>query len=232
MQDSHLTQSQVSQIDAHGIRLRDIPMEILIEEASFVRTLFLSVRGRQPLPVEEHLLNAILVAGLEVGIDAPGGSVPRIVSATGASLTAALAASILVHGPKHGGAVTAAMNLFAAIEQSKDDAELTIERKITEYKSQQQTVPGFGHHRFEKKDQRVDALFSQLTTADLDKKYFLIARSVETGLEQLHNRPIILNIEGAIAAILLTLEFPPILGDALYTIARVAGSVAHVVETQ
>ncbi len=61
-------------------------------------------------------------------------------------------------------------------------------------------------------------------------KHVHIARTLEAVLARTTGKPLPINVDGAIAAVLCDLGFPPELGNAFFIIARVPGLVAHVHE--
>ena len=54
-----------------------------------------------------------------------------------------------------------------------------------------------------------------------------MARAFETALEASLGRRLPLNVDGALAALLVDLDFPPELGNAFFIVARVTGLAAH-----
>ncbi len=59
-----------------------------------------------------------------------------------------------------------------------------------------------------------------------------LARAFEPAADEVFGRPLPMNIDGAMAAILLELGLDPRLGKAFYVIARAPGLAAHVFEEQ
>ena len=59
-----------------------------------------------------------------------------------------------------------------------------------------------------------------------------ISRSIEESLQTVLGKTLPINVDGAIAAILCELDFPPALANAFFIMARVPGLVAHIVEEQ
>lgn len=213
-----------------GLELRGVPLKKLIAEADFISTLYLSLTGKHPSSDARKLLNAILVAALDPGLEPATGFVPRVVISSGADVTTAVATSMLVLGPRHGGAVTAAMQLFSQVMEQSEQTELAVRQTVTEYRKNKQRLPGFGHPKGKQSDERAHALFlvarrSQMSLAALD-----VALNFETALEEQTGRHLPLNIDGAMAAVLLALGIDPLAGNALYAVARAAGAIAHCVE--
>lgn len=217
----------------HGMELRGVPLDELIAKADFVSTLYLSLTGKQPTEGQKKLLNAILVASLDHGINPASGFVPRVVTASGNDVLTAMASTLLALGPYHGGALTPAMEVFARIDaEGKTDVEAAALALIKEYRQQKKRVPGFGHPHYTDQDPRAQQLFAMAREAQLPERFMDIALTVETLLEQELARKLVLNIDGAIAALFATFDFEPRVGNALFGLARVAGSIAHIAEEQ
>ena len=214
------------------LELRGIPLESLIGKADFASTLFLSITGRQPSTGESQVLNAILVAAIDHGIEPASGFVPRVVAASGNSMLTAMASSILALGPYHGGAITDAMNLFSKITPEVTDVELACTQLIRTYAQNKKRVPGFGHPEYKTEDPRAQQLLKIAQKSKLDSFYPNLAQSIEQAVENTFKRKLVLNVDGAIAALLVAMNFPPESGNALFAVARVAGSIAHILEEQ
>lgn len=225
----------VTAISGHttkGLLLRNQPLLDLISEADFVSTLFLSLTGKKPKKNEKKILNAILVASIDHGINPASGFVPRVVASSGNDILTCMASALLALGPYHGGAITNAMNVLKEIAADGDDKEQACERMIDSYRLEKRRIPGFGHPKYKTVDPRAKVLFEMARKDELDIEYMNLAKQLEHSLEQKLNKKLVLNIDGAIAALLLTLGIDPIAGNALFGVARVAGSIAHIVEEQ
>jgi citrate synthase len=143
-----------------------------------------------------------------------------------------VAAGVLAIGDAHGGAGFACLEMIAAgLHRAERDripiahaAALTVE----DVRRSGQRLPGMGH-RGHSTDPRTAVLFG------LAEEYGLAGSGVEFMRElercaatSIKSLPI--NVDGAIAAVLYDLEFPPVLGKLLFIIGRVAGLTAQVVE--
>lgn len=202
--------------------LRGYKLTDLIETRSFTETIFLVLRGRLPDKKEQLILNAILVAGIEHGIEVPSAFVARTVASTGNSTTAALAAGILSIGEWHGGAVEKAMTIL----RNGTPPQILVHKAL----SQGEKLPGYGHKIYKKGDPRTAALYHLAKKLKFGKKYLERARIIERELKRQAKRALPLNIDGAIAALLLELGFEWRLGKAFFALARMPGIMAHVEE--
>lgn len=197
----------------------------LIKEKSLPAAIFLVLSGREPEEREEELFESMLVACLEHGINTPSVLAARIVRSGGNSLNTAVGAGVLAIGDYHGGAIeSAAYTLKGAVEDGIEPEKL-----VEQYKNEGKRLPGYGHKKYET-DPRSVALFEKARGLDFDGKYIKYAEELEVALEKSAGRKLCLNVDGAIAALMLELGLDPALGKGIFIIGRVTGLVAHAVE--
>lgn len=226
--------TKISGHTSQGMVLRGRPLTDLVEEGDFVKTLFLSLTGREPSAEEKKLLNMILVASIDHGLQPSSGFVPRVVAAAGNDITTAMASVLLALGPYHGGAVTGAMEIFQRIKDSKD-VEKECQTIVEEHQKQRKRIPGFGHAHYKDRatgDPRTQQLFKLATENGLNRDVITIAETLEETIEWKLHKVLVINIDGGLAALLVTMGLDPKAGNALFALARVAGSIAHIIEEQ
>jgi citrate synthase len=90
-------------------------------------------------------------------------------------------------------------------------------------------LPGFGHRVHSTIDPRVAVLFGLADDAGLAGDGVRFARALEDAIRE-RIKPIPLNIDGALAAILVDLGFPSLVGRLIFIVGRVAGISAEVLE--
>jgi citrate synthase len=90
-------------------------------------------------------------------------------------------------------------------------------------------LPGFGHRVHSEIDPRVSVIFGLAEDGGLAGDGIRFARALEAALAE-RVKPIPLNIDGAIAAVLHDLGLPAKVGTLLFIVARVAGLSAEVLE--
>lgn len=225
--------TSIVQADAETIRLRGYDITALMRKTGFADVIFLLHRGRLPEPRESILLNAILVSAADHGAGAPSCAAARLVaSGNRASLSAAVAAGVLAIGDEHGGAGALVMEMIAAGAALAAREEITLavaaERAVEATTTAGRRLPGLGH-RVHRHDPRTPVLFG------LAREYGVAGAGVEfmTALEAAAARrikPLPINIDGALAAVLYDLGFPPAAGKLIFIVARVAGLSAEVAE--
>ncbi|MGH9487735.1 MAG: citryl-CoA lyase [Terriglobales bacterium] len=225
--------TSIIQTDAESIRVRGYDITALMGSASFADVIFLLHQNRLPQPGESALLNAILIGAADHGPGAPSCAAARLAaSGNRESLSAAVAAGVLTIGNEHGGAGALAMQMIAAGAELARTEGVSLaaaaERAVEAARATGRHLPGLGH-RVHTCDPRTKVLF------DMARKYGLAGSGVEfvTALQAAAARkikPLPINIDGALAAVLFDLGFPAAAGKLIFIIARVAGITAEVAE--
>lgn len=219
--------------DATTIRIRGYDMASLMQKTSFVSTVFLLHRGRLPSAAEERLLNGILIASADHGAGAPSCAAARLVaSGNRQSLSAAVAGGILAIGDAHGGAGAACMTIIGRVIERARRQDLTIPeaagRLVDELRSAGRRVPGLGH-RVHTVDPRVDVLFSMAREGGIAADGIAAMLALESAVRA-RVKPMPINVDGALGAVLFDMGFPPEAGMLLFIVGRVAGLTAEVTE--
>jgi len=216
------------------IRVRGHDVLELMRGRTFTDLIFLLHHERVPTPAERRLIDAILIGSADHGPGAPSCAAARLAaSGNRASPSAAIAAGVLTIGDQHGGAGASCMELIAAgLERARRDA-LTLDeaalRVVDEARAAKTRLPGFGHRVHADVDPRVDVVFGLAEASGLGGDGVRFVRALERAIRE-RIRPLPINIDGALAAILVDLGFPPLMGILLFVIARVAGLSAEVLE--
>jgi citryl-CoA lyase len=217
-----------------GLELRGHSLSSLVEKGDFVGALFLSIQGRPATADETFMLNAILTASIDHGIEPASGFVPRVVAASGNEIKTAMASSLLALGEYHGGAVSAAMKTMQEVlshsQEHGGDLEKSCIEIATTYRQRKQVVSGFGHAIYKTEDPRAQQLIRLAREHHLKNEYLNISEMLEHALETVIGKKLVLNIDGALAAVLLSMHFSPTVGNAIFALARVGGSIAHILE--
>jgi citrate synthase len=219
--------------DETHIWLRGFDVTALMRDHGFVETIFLLHRGRLPAPGERKLLDAMLVGVADHGAGAPSCAAARLVaSGNRQSVAAAVGAGVLAIGDEHGAAAGSCMKLIAreleAASRSGESIDAVAARAVDEAREHRARLPGLGH-RVHTTDPRVAVLFDLATEAGVAADGVRFMRALERAAAA-RIKPLPLNIDGALAAILHDLGFPPQAGALIFIIGRVAGITAEVAE--
>lgn len=215
------------------IRLRGYDVTALMKRKTFSDTVFLLHMGRLPEAGERDLLDAILVAVADHGSGAPSCAAARLAaSGNRQSLSAAIAAGILTVGDEHGGAGSACMEMIADSVAGARSGEVPFpqaaRQTVAEARAAGRRVPGFGH-RIHSHDPRTPVLFHMARDRGLAGDGIRFIEALEAAFSEA-GKPLPVNIDGALAAVLYDLGFPPAFGKLVFIIGRVAGLSAEVLE--
>lgn len=223
----------VSKVNPNKILLRGYPLDELMGKITFSQAIYLVLKGEMPSPEIGRLMDAVFVSSVDHGAGPPSVLTARTIASTGAELNAALAGGILAISRYHGGAIEAAMQLYAKIgrrmDESGEDMQTAVRDEMAAMKAAKKRASGFGH-RVHTRDPRTSRLFSLAEELDLAGKHVAIARQVEKELKELTGRALPINVDGAIAALLCDLDIPSEIGNAFFIIARTAGLTAQIHE--
>lgn len=230
-----IRKTAVSWAENEKVNLRGHAIEDLIGRVSWGEALILLLLGELPPKNHALMLEAILIAVIDHGVKPPSTVAAVTVANTGSSLNSAVAAGILAINKYHGGAIEDAMLILSETVQTQQlenlNPQQAAEKLVADYKSRGVRISGFGH-RYHRADPRTIRLFELAEELKVAGKFVEQARSLEQVLTLKSNKHLPLNADGAIAALLCEMNFPPKIANGIFMIARVGGLVAHVVEEQ
>lgn len=207
---SAITEVRQDELITYGVNQTEI-----IERFSVEEMVFLVLSGRRPNTVEADLLRAVILAQMSHGITGQSTLAARMAADCRSSFLHALIACFSVgSGVFHQGGLQAAMEEMQRLEPL-DPAGL--QEEIRRRLAKRQRIIGFGH-RFHRRDPRAETLFALVDKHNFAGRYVPLARSIATILQQ--EKGIALNIEGAIAAILLDLAIPAEVAHLIVVLGR------------
>lgn len=228
--------SGITQIPPGSIVLRGYPLADLIGRLSFTEMLWLVTVGEMPSPAVARVMDAVLVSAAEGGAQSPSVLVARTVASCGAPITSAMAAGALAISKYHRGAVEGAMRQLVAIREEAASGGMQLDEACREAVrrrvERKERLEGFGHRVHKEVDPRVDRLFDLTREAGFKGAYLDLALGVARALKTETGKGLPVNIDGAYAAILCELNFPPELSNPLFLFSRSIGMMAHAREEQ
>lgn len=222
-------------VDARNgqIRFRGYDASDLMTQKTFTDTIFLLHQRRLPNLHERQLLDAILTGVADHGSGAPSCAAARLAaSGNRQSLSAAVAAGILAVGDDHGGAGSGCMETIAAGVARMKSENITIEeaarRTVNDTRAAGKRLAGLGH-RVHTTDPRTKILFDLARSGGIAGDGVAFMEALERAAGEAI-KPMPINIDGALAAVLHDMGFPPPFGRLVFIIGRVAGLTAEVAE--
>lgn len=224
----------VTDIADGEILVRGYPLQDLIGTISFGEALFLLLTGELPAPAAARVMNAVLVASLDHGTTSPSALTARTVVSGGAPAQVGAAAGLLSLSKYHGAAVEGAAFVLQAVMRRHVEDGLPLPEAaasvVRGQLDQGERIPGFGH-RVHDSDPRVERLFSIAREEGVDQGYIEAALAVAAALEEAKGRHFPMNLDSAIAAVLLPYMSPgQILG--VFMASRFCGIYTQALEEQ
>jgi citrate synthase len=148
----------------------------------------------------------------------------------------AVAAGILGCGSVILGSTEAAGRFLVEVlaEAGPDDAALeeAAGTVIGRYRAAKRAIPGYGHPLHKRRDPRVDRVLQVSEQVGMTGRHVRAAAAVERVLPAAIGKALMMNVSGAIPAVLLDAGFPVHGLKGVPILARTASLVAHLVEEQ
>jgi citrate synthase len=224
--------TELSTASAESISIRGYDLASLIGSIPFPSACFLLYTGELPDAAAARVIDAVMVASLDHGAAPPSVLAARTAISGGATLPAAAAAGLLTFGEFHGAAVEDSMRMLTSVVDDASgptDSDLVdaADRLVAAHRADRRRIPGFGHRQHKHRDPRIERLFQIAIDAGVAGRHVAAAGAVETSLSRALDRPMPINIDGGIAAVLCELGVPSDLGNAVFIASRIAGVLAH-----
>jgi citrate synthase len=230
MADSHWN-TKLSYTTENGILIRGYDLIQLIGVVPFPSVLYLLFKGELPEPKIAKLIDALMVASIDHGPGAPSVLAARTAASGGAPLGAAAAAGLLTLNKFHGAAVEDSMEaiqrVFTLSNGEIDKLDQAADTMVAEWRQANRRIAGFGHRQHKKIDPRLERLFELAKEAEVPGIHLEAARAIVQALKRKTGKELPINIDGATAALLCEIGFPPSLSNALFMVARITGILAH-----
>lgn len=215
------------------VTVRGYELNELIGNISFAEMFHLVLRGELPDPAQARMIEAILVAVVEHGIS-PSTTVTRFLAASGSPLQASIAGGVMTFGDIHGGAGEALAQLLEAecdrMEAEGLGVDEAADAVVARFRAQKLPTPGFGHPQHPAGDPRPPRLLEIADANGVSGRHVAFVRALELAIERVARRRIPINVDGALAAIMLDLGYPWQSARAFMIVPRSAGLAAHALE--
>ena len=223
----------IATYDDDHIWVRGYDVTALMAQKTFSDTIFLLHQARLPNDGERRLLDPILVSVADHGAGAPSCATARLAaSGNRQSPSAAIAAGVLAIGDEHGGAGSSCMEIIAAGLELANERSISIadaaRKTVEDSVARKKRLPGLGH-RTHSTDPRTAVLFQMARESGVAGRGIEFMEALGQAASEMI-RPLPVNVDGALAAVLHDLGFPPVFGKLVFIIGRVAGLTAEVAE--
>jgi len=215
------------------VRGKDLCRDI-IGKMDFTSYFWLLVTGETPSERQHFLADAVLTAIAEHGL------VPSVVAARMTYAAApeafqgAVAAGLLGCGSVVLGSAEACGRFLAELVAASRAEGLAPEeaarRGVVALRQDKKAIPGFGHPLHSGGDPRAQVLLRLAAEQDSEGEHIGMLRAVEHVLPDALGRPLPVNVNGAIPAVMLDAGFPLQALKGLSLLARTASLIGHLQE--
>jgi ATP-citrate lyase alpha-subunit len=173
---------------------------------------------------EAEIIRRIIMLSADHGPAVSGALATIIAACAGINMAQAVAAGLIMIGPRFGGAVTDAGKWFKYAVENK----LGVDEFLAYMKANVGPVPGIGHRvkSVKNPDRRVKELVGYVKSLKIPMPHLDFALEVEK-VTSAKKENLILNVDGTIAAILIDLSFPVESLNGFFILARTIGLIGH-----
>lgn len=233
-QDQALTAIATSDAETITVRGNDLCDE-LIGKIGFTDYFWLLVLGEKPTLAQRGMMDACLVAIAEHGL-VPSVQAARMTLAAGPDAwQGAMAAGLLGMGSVvAGSSEVAAQYLHEVLTTAASDEDAVLERAAVDslkaLKAAKRKVPGLGHPQHSGGDPRAERLLVIADELGVSGRYVKTLRVLGKHATRIIDRPLPINVSGAIPAAILDAGWPLEAIKAVPLLARAAGLSAHLYE--
>ena len=199
---------------------------------SLAGNFLLQVTGRRPAERSAEILDACLVLHADHTMNASTFAA-RVCAATLSDMHSAVVAALgTLKGPLHGGANEQVMRTLEEIaKNAQDDPVEAAGSEVTARLGRGEKIMGFGHRVYKVEDPRarfLRAMAAELAEAAGDDTYYRMSRRIEeTVLAEMGLYP---NVDFFAATVYHYLGIPTDLFTPVFSVSRMAGWTAHVIE--
>jgi len=176
---------------------------------------------------EAETIKRIMMLSADHGPCVSGALATIIAACAGIGMSQAVAAGLIMIGPRFGGAVTDAGRWFQYAVSNK----LSVDEFLAHMKKNVGPVPGIGHRvkSLRNPDKRVKELVSYVKGLGMPTPHLDFALAVEK-VTSAKKENLILNVDGTMAAVLVDIGFPVDSLNGFFILSRTIGLIGHWVD--
>lgn len=229
---SDIAWASPTQVVVHGLDL----CEQIVGKVDFGQMAFLQLFARLPDERELRMFNAMMVILVEHGITPSSLATRMTYCGAPESVQAAVAAGLLGLGSVFVGSLDNAARLLqeSLPNGAKGGEEIDVEAKareiVTGYRARKEILPGIGHPFHKPIDPRTPALFKVAKETGYHGPYVRLMEALGAEATRQANRPLPVNVTGAMAAVASEMAIPWKICRGLAVSARAVGLVGHILE--
>lgn len=233
-QDAPFQSISTSDAASVSVRGRDLCNEI-IGVLDFTSYFWLLVTGEEPNEAQRAVTNATLAAIAEHGLVPSVAAARMTLAAAPEAFHGAVSAGLLGCGSVILGSAEAAGDMLFAAAQVCDGvdagkSEEALRNIVQDFRKGRIPVPGFGHPQHSGGDPRAARLIELANAHGVAGIHTKLLLQLEAMIAEVVGRSLPINVNGAIAAVMLDAGFPKDALKGISLLARTAGLIAHLTE--
>jgi citrate synthase len=223
------TSISVSTPEQIAVRGHDLCNE-LMGNISFTDHLWLLVTGNLPSAAQRRALDSALVAIAEHGLVPSVQAARMTYAAAPEAFQGAVAAGLLGCGSIILGAAENAGKLLASVAVGEGSIEDRARLAVQQLRTERQPIPGYGHPFHKTEDPRTTRLRQIAEETGILGMHWQAASAIEKIIPEITGKSLVLNVSGAIPALLLDAGYPLLAMKGVPLLARTASLIAHILE--
>lgn len=227
-QDNAFTAIATSDATSITVRGHDL-VDDLIGQIDFTDYFWLLVCGHRPTAPQKAMMDACLVAIAEHGLVPSVQAARMTLAAAPEAWQGAMAAGLLGMGTVVAGSTEVAGRFLAEVVAAGGDEAAAI-AGLERLKAAKAKVPGLGHPQHSAGDPRADKLLEIADGLGLSGAHVAALRHLGRHAPAIMERPLPINVSGAIPAVILDAGWPLAALKAVPLLARAGGLAAHLYE--
>ncbi len=226
--------TRVSEVTGEKVLIRGYDLEQLIGNLPFTAATYLLIRGELPTPSQARVLEGVLSAVLDYGLEKPGTVAARFAVSANPSMPAGLAAACLSVGQNTLATEDTSrfvIDAYARFLESGQSMQEFAAAEVVRLREERRRIPGLGHPVFKKVDPRAAILRRLALEEGCWSPAATLYEEIHAAFTTLPGKAdICINDVGMMAAVLVALGFTPEEGTGLAILSTVPGLIAHISE--
>ncbi|RNM15116.1 citryl-CoA lyase [Nocardioides pocheonensis] len=226
--------SRISAVTPEKVFIRGYDLEDLIGDLPFTAAIYLLIKGDLPSPPEVRVLDGVLSAVLDYGLEKPGTVAARFAVSANPSMAVGLAAACLSVG-RHTLATEDTsrfiVDCYSRFQESGSTMEEFADQEVARLRTSGHRIPGLGHPVFKRVDPRAAALRALAVRESCWPAAADLYEALHSSFTRLPGKEdIAINDVGMMAAVLVGLGFSPEEGTGVAILSTMPGLIAHISE--
>ena len=225
--------TSISKVEPNRILIHGYNLMDLIGKYSYTDLTYLLWRGELPSKGQSRMMDALLAVCVEHSLSAPSVDATIFVASSGVPLQAAVSAGVAAIGDWHGGAIEQAAKMLQdgviAMKEGELSEQEIAEKIMMQLKERKERMPGYGHPTHTD-DPRTKKLLEIAEENKIAGPHVKLAEKIEKLTEKVFGKHLLLNVDGAIAAIISDMGFNWRIGKGFFIVSRTPGLIAHAYE--